>query len=77
MMVAEKNQNKNVYNILVILTCGNIHDKTKTLDIIKRCYKKIFEYKLGNKIPISIIIVGLGENNFSLLENLNSEQKSE
>ena len=57
----------------MILTCGNIHDKTKTLDIIKRCYKKIFEYKLGNKGPISIIIVGLGENNFSLLENLNSE----
>jgi hypothetical protein len=59
-MVAEKNQEKDVYTILVILTCGNIHDKTKTLDMIKQC----------NKVPISIIIVGIGEGDFSILERL-------
>jgi Copine len=43
-----------LYNILLIITDGEIHDMVATKDLIVAC----------SHLPISIIIVGVGEENF-------------
>jgi Copine len=44
-----------MYHILLILTDGVIHDMPKTKDLIVEC----------SKYPLSIIIVGIGNADFS------------
>ena len=43
--------------ILFILTDGEIHDKTEIIDLLVRC----------NKLPISVIIVGVGQGDFNIM----------
>ena len=48
-------QEKQVYNILVILTDGGIQDLEETIDEIVK----------GSSLALSIIIVGVGQEDFS------------
>lgn len=52
-----------MYHILLILTDGDIHDMPLTKDIIVE----------GSDYPLSIIIIGLGENQFEKMEELDSD----
>ena len=52
-----------MYNILLILTDGEIHDMDLTLDLIDR----------SSHIPLSIIIIGIGNADFSSMETLDGD----
>ena len=43
--------------ILFILTDGEIHDKAEVIDLLIEC----------NKLPISLIIIGLGNGDFTIM----------
>lgn len=53
-----------MYQILMILTDGQINDTQNTSDIIVEC----------SKYPISIIIVGVGNANFDQMEKLDGDE---
>ena len=55
-----------MYNCLLILTDGCIHDLRETVDRIVRC----------TAYPLSIIIVGIGDADFSAMETLDSDEYS-
>lgn len=46
------------YMILFILTDGEIHDKAEVIDLLIEC----------NTLPVSVIIVGIGEGEFKIME---------
>ena len=52
-----------MYNILLILTDGEIHDMEATKDLVVS----------GSNLPLSIIIVGVGEEKFKLMKELDSD----
>ncbi len=54
-----------MYHILLILTDGNIHDLRETIDFIVECAN----------YPISIILLGIGDNNFRTMELLDSDER--
>lgn len=49
-----KQSGSNTYQVLLILTDGEIHDMDKTIDLIFQ----------NTSLPISIIIVGVGNADF-------------
>lgn len=49
--------------ILFILTDGEIHDKQEVIDLLIQC----------NKLPLSIIIVGIGNGDFSIMHELDDD----
>lgn len=51
------------YNVLLLLTDGTIHDMPATIDLV--C-------ELANH-PVSIIIVGVGNADFSAMEELDGD----
>ena len=53
----------NNYMILLILTDGQIHDLLEVIDLLIKC----------NRIPMSVIIVGIGEGNFGLMHELDDD----
>ena len=55
----------NNYQVLLILTDGAIHDMKETIDWIVE----------GSYLPISIIIIGVGGADFSLMEQLDSDNQ--
>lgn len=55
----------NTYSILLILTDGAIYDMDITKDWIIE----------GSELPLSIIIVGIGQADFGLMEELDSDDK--
>mmetsp|Transcript_5377 Transcript_5377/g.9894 ORF Transcript_5377/g.9894 Transcript_5377/m.9894 type:complete len:156 (+) Transcript_5377:1208-1675(+) len=55
--------NSQVYNILLILTDGEIHDMPDTKSLIVE----------ASTLPLSIIIVGVGRADFSKMEELDSD----
>jgi len=57
--------NNDCYTILLILTDGVIHDMALTVNEIVLC----------SKLPISIIIVGVGNEDFSQMEALDSDDQ--
>jgi vacuolar-type H+-ATPase subunit F/Vma7 len=59
-------QEKQNYNILLILTDGTINDMPATIQAIKR----------ANKLPLSIIIVGVGEADFADMEKLDGDDEA-
>jgi len=65
MNVAQVNkmQNNGVYTILLVLTDGEIHDMDKTIEML-------FQMAL---LPISIIIIGVGNENFQNMETLDAD----
>lgn len=54
------------YSILCILTDGVINDMQKTIDEIVR----------GSNLPISVIIVGIGEADFETMEVLDADDEA-
>ncbi len=53
-----------MYHTLLILTDGMIHDMKETTDLIVECAK----------YPLSIIIVGIGNADFSNMELLDGDE---
>jgi hypothetical protein len=62
--IAKLNEPNNVYTILMILTDGEIHDMPKTQALIKDACK----------LPLSIIIVGVGNENFVGMRKLDGDE---
>jgi hypothetical protein len=58
-------QGNQQYFILLILTDGEIHDMKETIDWVVR----------GSKAPLSIVIVGIGNENFDNMEQLDADDK--
>ena len=56
-----------MYHILLILTDGNIHDLRETVDAMIQC----------SNFPISIIIVGIGDGDFSTMAFLDGDDRDE
>ncbi len=59
----KNNLQQPLYNILLILTDGEIHDMAATVDLIVN----------ASHLPLSIIIVGVGEEKFKLMKELDSD----
>lgn len=55
-----------MYHILLILTDGCIHDMRETIDLIVEC----------TNYPLSIIIIGLGNGDYTAMERLDSDDKT-
>lgn len=53
------------YNVMLILTDGCIHDMSETIDWVVE----------GSYLPLSIIIIGVGSADFSLMEQLDSDDE--
>jgi hypothetical protein len=53
------------YFILLILTDGEIHDMRETVDLVVR----------GSYSPLSIVIVGIGEENFESMQVLDADEQ--
>ena len=54
-----------LYHILLIITDGVIHDMSATIDLIVEC----------SKYPLSIIIVGVGEEDFANMIELDGDRQ--
>ncbi len=61
--IAKANEQNNVYSILMILTDGEIHDMGKTQNLIKE----------ASGLPLSIIIVGVGNEQFLAMRKLDGD----
>jgi hypothetical protein len=57
-------QSENHYYVILILTDGNINDMNSTKDIIVE----------ASSLPLSIIIVGIGPGDFSLMDQLDGDK---
>jgi len=49
--------------ILFILTDGEIHDHKEVIDLLVQC----------NRLPMSVIIVGIGDGEFALMRELDDD----
>lgn len=66
MQVASANVQRNCYSVLLIITDGEIHDMDKTIDLlVKAAY-----------LPLSVIIVGVGNEEFTDMRKLDSDNGS-
>ena len=59
----EVEQNKDIYNILMILTDGIIDDMNETIDSLVE----------SSFLPISVIIIGIGNADFSIMNKLDAD----
>jgi hypothetical protein len=62
MVKAKKDQK--IYNILLIITDGEIHDMPKTVDLVVE----------ASELPMSIIIIGVGDEGFENMQKLDSDK---
>ena len=62
---AQEGQELKTYFVLLILTDGEIHDMKETKRLIVE----------ASKLPCSIIIVGVGEEEFDMMVELDSDEK--
>lgn len=62
-MITAQQREKSSYTVLVILTDGAIHDKKHVSDLLKQC----------KFLPLSVIVVGVGNADFSIMENLDND----
>ena len=53
----------NTYSILLILTDGEIHDMEKTKEVLVQ----------ASKLPLSVIIIGIGNEKFEKMRELDSD----
>lgn len=56
--------NQQVYNIFLILTDGEIHDMEETKKLIVE----------ASDLPLSIIIIGVGNEEFKMMEELDADK---
>lgn len=54
-----------MYHVMLIITDGEIHDMKETTDMIVEL----------SKYPVSIIIVGVGDEDFEKMKYLDSDEK--
>lgn len=54
----------NIYQILLILTDGEIHDMPQTIDLVIE----------ASQLPCSIIIVGVGNEGFQMMKQLDADK---
>jgi hypothetical protein len=52
-----------MYHVFIIITDGEIHDMKETIDIIVQL----------SQFPVSIIIIGVGEDDFSNMRRLDGD----
>lgn len=52
------------YNVLLILTDGEIHDMEKTVELVVQ----------ASELPMSIIIIGVGDEQFEMMKSLDSDK---
>ena len=64
--IAKANEPNNIYTVLMILTDGEIHDMDKTQNLIKAACS----------LPLSIIIVGVGNENFVGMRKLDGDDNN-
>jgi len=62
---ANRDQKNKLYYVLVILTAGHVEDLQATIDILVDIAH----------LPISIVLVGVGNHDFSLMEKLDGDKK--
>ena len=65
-VISQFTNTPNTYNICIVLTDGDIDDYQETANIIVQATRK----------PLSIIIVGIGYENFAKMEQLDGDQKA-
>ena len=65
-IISQFTNQENTYNILIILTDGDIDDYQETANVIVEATRK----------PLSIVIVGVGYENFTSMEKLDGDQKA-
>ena len=58
-----RNQGSNSYQVLLILTDGEIHDMDQTVELLVN----------NANLPLSLIIVGVGQANFANMERLDGD----
>ena len=65
--LARNNMDANLshYTVLLIITDGVINDKQETINGIVR----------ASRLPVSIIIVGVGDEDFSLMDELDADEE--
>ena len=63
MEICRNRLSEKMYNILVIITDGEIHDMSRTKELIVA----------ASKLPLSIIIIGVGNEGFELMRQLDSD----
>ena len=66
MQAAQVNQMNQKFHICLIITDGVINDMQKSIDQIVR----------GSTLPIAIIIVGVGDADFSSMEVLDGDEEA-
>jgi hypothetical protein len=64
--IATNHPDPKMYNILLILTDGEIHDLKETIEEISDI--------ASNNVPLSIIIVGLGDDEFTNMVKLDGDE---
>lgn len=64
--IVEGGKNPKMFHILMILTDGEIHDLKETIDEIADISKR--------NLPLSIVIVGLGDEEFSNMVRLDGDE---
>ena len=62
-MIAGNKTHANIYSILLIVTDGEIHDMTQTKDLLVQ----------ASQLPLSVIIVGVGKEQFEMMRDLDSD----
>jgi copine 5/8/9 len=59
-------QERQKFNILLLITDGIINDMSKTIDQVVR----------GSECPLGIIIVGVGDADFSMMDTLDGDDEA-
>ena len=62
-IMATRQTQSNMYSILLIVTDGEIHDMAKTKDLLVH----------ASQLPLSVIIVGVGKEQFGMMRELDSD----
>lgn len=65
-IVRDQSEGEQIYHILLILTDGEIHDMKQTKDII---------VNHASELPMSIIIIGVGNEKFKMMRQLDSDNE--
>ncbi|CDW79754.1 UNKNOWN [Stylonychia lemnae] len=63
--IVKSRENEQIYNVLLILTDGEIHDMQQTKQILVE----------ASKTPLSVIIIGVGNENFTMMRELDADER--
>ena len=63
-LTSVQNSSHNTYHVLVVLTDGSLHDEKPTRDLLVEM----------SYLPVSVIVVGIGQTDFKLMNQFNYER---